>query len=180
MFGKVDTLETYQCVPLLRHTCVPPLRHVPFLTRPRFITAACRQIDHMYVHVCDQNDNAMYASTRWVPTIRHFLACEDVAGGSQQSGGELFFFRTHFLACEDVAGGSQQSGGRIIFFRTHFLACEDVAGGSQQSGGRIVFFRMHFLACKDVARGSQQSGGESLFSRNTVARPVSPNCEVEE
>ena len=40
--------------------------------------------------------------------------------------------------CEDVAGGSQQSGGRIIFFaRTHFLACEDVAGGSQQSGGNV-------------------------------------------
>ena len=91
------------------------------------------------VHVRDQNDNATYASTRCVPTVRHFLACEDVAGGSQQSGGESFF-RTHFLACEDVAGGSQQSGGRISFFWTHFLACEDVVGGSQQSGGRIVFF----------------------------------------
>ena len=89
----------------------------------------------MYVHVRDQNDNATYASTRWVPTVRHFLACEDVAGGSQQSGGRIVFFaRTHFLACEDVAGGSQQSGGES-FFRTHFLACEDVAGGSQQSGG---------------------------------------------
>src|SRR3954463_1614405 len=67
----------------------------------------------MYVHVRDQNDNATYASTRWVPTVRHFLACEDVAGGSEQSGGEsfCFFARTHFLACEGVAGGSQQSGG---------------------------------------------------------------------
>ena len=65
----------------------------------------------MYVHVRGQNDNATYASTRWVPTVRHFLAYEDVAGGSQQSGGELFFFaRTHFLACEGVAGGSQQLG----------------------------------------------------------------------
>ena len=45
----------------------------------------------MYVHIRDKNDNAMYTSTRWVPTVRHFLACEDVAGGSQQSGGELFF-----------------------------------------------------------------------------------------
>ena len=44
---------------------------------------------YMYVHVRDQNDNATYASTRWVPTVRHFLACEDVAGGSQQSGGEI-------------------------------------------------------------------------------------------
>ena len=70
----------------------------------------------IYVHVHDQNDNATYASTRWVPTVRHFLACEDVAGGSQQSGGQIIFFaRTHFLACEDVAGGSQQSGGKRFF-----------------------------------------------------------------
>ena len=69
----------------------------------------------MYVHVHDQNDNDMYASTRWVPTVRHFLACEDVAGGSQQSEGRIVFFaRTHFLACEDVAGGSQQSGGNVF------------------------------------------------------------------
>ena len=45
----------------------------------------------MYVHVHDQNENAMYASTRWVPTVRHFLACEHVVGGSQQSGGNFFF-----------------------------------------------------------------------------------------
>ena len=37
----------------------------------------------MYIHIRDQNDNAMYASTRWVPTVRHFFAFEDVAGGSQ-------------------------------------------------------------------------------------------------
>ena len=46
---------------------------------------------NMYVHVCDQNDKAMYASTRWVPTVTQFLACEYVASGSQQSGGESFF-----------------------------------------------------------------------------------------
>src|SRR5215216_5260826 len=51
-------------------TCAPLLRHVPFLTRPRFIATACRQTDRMYVHVRDQNDNATYASTRWVPTFR--------------------------------------------------------------------------------------------------------------
>ena len=61
-------------------TYAPLLRHVH----------ACIMTS-MYVHVRDQNDNAMYASTRWVPTGRHFLACEDVAGGSQQSGGESFF-----------------------------------------------------------------------------------------
>ena len=38
----------------------------------------------------------------WVPTVR-WANC-------------FFIFAwTHFLACEDVAGGSQQSGGRIIF-----------------------------------------------------------------
>ena len=54
---------------------------------------------YMYVHVRDQNDNATYASTRWVPTIRHFLACEDVAGGSQQSGGRIVFFCPDALPC---------------------------------------------------------------------------------
>ena len=72
----------------------------------------------MYVHVRDQNDNATYALTRWVPTVRHFLASEDVAGGSQQSGGRIVFLSviwTHFLACEDVAGRSLQSGGNLFF-----------------------------------------------------------------
>ena len=90
-------------------TCAPLLRHVRASTSTS-----------MYVHVRDQNDNATYASTRWVPTVRHFLACEDVAGGSQQSGGESFFLPviwTHFLACEDVAGGSHQSGGETIIFQ---------------------------------------------------------------
>jgi hypothetical protein len=40
---------------------------------------------------------------------------------------ETFFFRVirrHFLACEDVVGGSNQSGGRIIFSRNkEALAC---------------------------------------------------------
>ena len=91
----------------------------------------------MHVHVHDQNDNATYASTRWVPTVRHFLACENVAGGSQQSG-------THFLACEDVARGSQQSGGNIFFMKY-----SGPSGGSLLSGGGIIIFRVitrHFLA----------------------------------
>ena len=62
------------CARLYDDTCVP--LHPPV---------------YMYIHVRDQNDNATYASTRWVPTVRHFLACEDVAGGSQQSGGNVFF-----------------------------------------------------------------------------------------
>ena len=73
----------------------------------------------MYVHVRDQNDNATYASTRWVPTVRHFLACEDVAGGSQQSGGTFFFTKY-----DGPSGGSLLSGGGIIILRVirrHFL-----------------------------------------------------------
>src|SRR4051812_10711044 len=107
-------------VRLYYDTCAPLLRHVHASTS----TSMC-------VHVRDQNDNATYASTRWVLTVRHFLACEDVAGGSQQSGGRIVFFAwTHFLACKGVAAGSQQSGGESFFARTHFLACEGVAAGS--------------------------------------------------
>ena len=61
-------------------------------TRLYYYTCApLHRLVYMYVHIRDQNDNATYTSTRWVPTVRHFLACEDVAGGSQQSGGESFF-----------------------------------------------------------------------------------------
>ena len=98
----------------------------------------------MYVHVRDQNDNATYASTRWVPTVRNFLACEDVAGGSEQSGGRIVFFRMHFLACEGVAGGSQQSGGKRFFAKYG-----GPSGGSPLSGGGIIILhviRRHFLA----------------------------------
>ena len=95
---------------------------------------------------------------------RHFLACEDIAGGSQLSGGESYFLPviwTHFLACEDVAGGSQQSGGQIGFFaRTHFLACEDVAGGSQQSGGNVFFVKYG-----GPSGGSPLSGGGIIILR---------------
>src|SRR3954466_11164638 len=91
-----------------------------YILRVRLYYDTCAPLHrpvYMYVHVRDQNDNATYASTRWVPTVRHFLACEDVAGGSQQSGGESFFAQTHFLACEGVAAGSQQSGGNgFVFF----------------------------------------------------------------
>ena len=119
--GRIFFLAPWPLYVCVHATCAPLLRHVRASTSTS-----------MYVHVRDQNDNATYASTRWVPTVRHFLACED------------------------VAGGSQQSGGRIVFFaRTHFLACEGAAGGSQKSVG-------------------------TFFSRNTVARPVGPRCQVEE
>ena len=140
-------------------TCAPLLRHVRASTSTS-----------MYVQVRDQNDNATFASSRWVPTVRHFLACEDVAGGSQQSKGEsffcpdalpcmrrcswwvptvrvanwFFFARTHFLACENVAGGSPQSGGNVSFVKYG-----GPSGGSPLSGGGIIIFRVirrHFLA----------------------------------
>ena len=68
--------------------------------------------------------------------------------GPSSQGGESFWFffaRTHFLACEDVAGRSQQLGGNVFFakYRGPF-------GGSQISGGGIIILRVirrHFLAC---------------------------------
>ena len=84
----------------------------------------------------------------WVPAVRganhffaqtHFLACEGVAGGSQQSGGNVFFAKYG-----GPLGGSQQSAANI-FFVIYWWA----SGGSLLSGGGIIIFRvirMHFLA----------------------------------
>ena len=133
--GRIYFLAPWPLYVRVHATCAPLLRHVRASTSTS-----------MYVHVRDQNDNATYASTRWVPTVRHFLAYEDVAGGSQQSGGKSFWFfaRTHFLACEGVAGGSQQSGGNVFFVKYG-----GPSGGSPLSGGGIIILhviRRHFLA----------------------------------
>ena len=51
--------------------------------------------------------------------MRHFLACEDIAGGSDLSAGEHFFVK--YIG---PSGGSQLSGGGIIILRVirrHFL-----------------------------------------------------------
>ena len=51
---------------------------------------------------------------------------------------------THFLACEDVAGGSQQLGENVFFVKY-----SGPSGGSELSGGGIMIFhviRRHFLA----------------------------------
>ena len=93
---------------------------MPFLTRPRFIAAACRQTDRP---VC------IYMFTTRMTTL-HTLR----PGGSRLSGR----IRPHFLACEDIDGGSQLSRRESYFLLViwmHFLVCEDVADGSQQSGG---------------------------------------------
>ena len=79
--GRIFFLAPWLLCVRVNATCAPLLRHVRASTSTS-----------MYVHIRDQNDNAMYASTRWVPTVRHFLACEDVADGSQQSGGKSIFF----------------------------------------------------------------------------------------
>ena len=124
--GRIFFLAHWPMYVRVRATGAPLLRH-----------ARASTSTSMYVYIRDQNDNAMYTLTRWAPTVRHFLACEDVDGGSQQSGGESFFFaRTHFLACEGVAGGSQQSGGKHFFVKYG-----GPSGGSPLSGGVFAVFR---------------------------------------
>ena len=98
------------CAPLLPHVCTSTTtRALPYTAMVHRCSLQTDRSTSLYVHVRDQNDNATYASTRWVPTVRHFLACEDVVVGPRSPGGEsfCFFARTHFFACEDVAGGSQ-------------------------------------------------------------------------
>ena len=65
----------------------------------------------------------------WVPAVR---------------GANRFFARMHFLACEGAAGGSQQSGGNVFFAKYG-----GPSGGSPLSGGGIIILhvkRRHFLA----------------------------------
>ena len=124
----------------------------------------------------------------WVPAVRGGSFC-------------FVFARTHFLACQGVAGGSQQSGGESFFLdalpcvrrcswwvpavrgANHFFpdALPRVRRCSWWvpvvRGANRFFCRTHFLACEDVAGRSQQSGG-NIFSRNTVAHPVDPCCQV--
>ena len=64
--------------------------------------------------------------------------------GPSSQGANVFFARTHFLACEDVAGGSQQSWGNVFSVKYGGLS-----GGSLLSGGGIIILRVirrHFLA----------------------------------
>ena len=57
--GCIYFLATWPLYVHVHATCAPLLRHVCASTSTS-----------MYVHVRDQNDNATYASTRWVPTVR--------------------------------------------------------------------------------------------------------------
>ena len=108
--GRIYFVAPWPMYVRVHATCVPLLRHVRTSTSTS-----------MYIHVRNQNDNATYASTRWVPTVRQFLACENVAGGSQQSEGRIVFF----VKYGGLSGGSLLSGGGIIILhviRRHFLA----------------------------------------------------------
>ena len=101
------------CAPLLRHMCASTTtRALPYPATVHRCSLQTDRSTNTCVHVRDENDNATYASTRWVPTVRHFLACEDVAGGSQQSGGNIFFTKYG-----GPSGGSPLLGGGIIIFR---------------------------------------------------------------
>ena len=114
--------------------CAPLLRHVRASTSTS-----------MYVHVRDQNNNATYASTRWVPTVRHFLACEDVAGGSQQSGGRIIFFCPDALPCVRRCSWWVPADKGKRFFAKY----GGPSGGFPLSGGGIIILRVirrHFFA----------------------------------
>ena len=61
---------------------------------------------------------------------RHFLACEDIGGGSDLSAGGGAVFAEY----RGPSGGSLLAGGGIIILhiiRRQFLACEDIASGSE-------------------------------------------------
>ena len=79
----------------------------------------------MYVHVRDQNDNATYASTRWVLTVREdkeALPCvRRCSWWVPAVRGKRFFLMKHGAP----SGGSLLSGGGIIILhviRRHLLA----------------------------------------------------------
>ena len=106
------------CAPLYRPVCT--------------YTFATRMTSYIRFDQVDPDCQALPCLRRcswWVPAVR----------------GRIFFFaRTHFLACEDVAGGSQQSWGNVFFVKY-----SGPSGGSQLSGGGIIIFRVirrHFLA----------------------------------
>ena len=121
----------------------------------------------MYVHVRNQNDNATYASNRWVPTVRHFLACEDVAGGSQQSGGRIVFFCPDALPCVRRCSWWVPAVRGKLFF----VKYGGPSGGPLLSGGGIIIFRVirrHFLA-------ATVDPAVSLSTYNTLLMEVVPS-----
>ena len=111
--------------------------------------------ESFWVFFCPDARPCVRRCSWWVPVVR----------------GNIVFFQTHFLACEDVAGGSQQSG------ETFFAKYSGPSGGSQLSGGGIIILRVirrHFLAC---SRGPSyrplhvQSTSDTCWSLTTLTRP---------
>ena len=85
----------------------------------------------------------------------------------------LCVIRRHFLACEDIAGGSELSAA-VTFFSAKYRG---PFGGSLMSGGGIIILRVirrHFFAC---GRGSScqplhvQSTSDACRSLTTLTRP---------
>ena len=119
------------------------------MTRTRLYYDTCAPLHrpvYMYVHVRDQNDNTTYASTRWVPTVRHFLTCEDVAGGSQQSRRRIILF-----FCLDALPCMRRCSWWVLAVRGKhfFMKYGGPSGGFPLSGGGIIILhviRRHFLA----------------------------------
>ena len=113
-------------------------------TRARLYYDTCAPLHRPVYNVRDQNDNAMYASTRWVPSVRHFLACEDVAGGSQQTGGRIVVVSDALPCVRKCSWWVPADRGK------HFFAkYGGPSGGSPLSGGGIVILRVtrrHLLA----------------------------------
>ena len=73
--GRIYFLAPWPLYVRVHATCAPLLRHVPFLTRPRFIAAACRQTDRL---VCT------YTFATRMTTLRTLRP-----GGSRLSGTSL-------------------------------------------------------------------------------------------
>ena len=74
----------------------------------------------------------------------HFLACEDVAGGSQQSRGQIVFFCPDALPCM----GRCTRWVQAVRGEHFFVKYGGPSGGSPLSGGGIIILhviRSHFL-----------------------------------
>ena len=115
---------------------------------------------------------------------RHFLACEDIAGGSDLSAGETFFSQnTEALpvgpSYQVVRPWTQLSASpcTVLFQWKSVVDHINHAAPSaprwwmtaRPRKGVFIFLcviRRHFLACEDIAGGSDLSAGETFFSQN--------------
>ena len=97
--------------------------------------------------------------------------------GPSSQGANRFFARAHFLACEDVAGGSQQSGGRIIFFCPDALPCVRRCSWWVPAVRGETFFREIWWPVRWVPAVMWR---KNYFARNKEALPCDcrgPTCQ---